>query len=125
MPTLTIAELRDLAARALANAGASETMATATAAALVDAEAQGLSSHGLARVAQYATHLRNGRADGDAAKLYAEEAAQSAPSLSWAGQAVLQLRSAAGDWAGALEMLERNRTAMEKPAGPARTRASR
>ncbi len=55
------------------------------------------------------------RADGDAAKLYAEEAAQSAPSLSWAGQAVLQLRSAAGDWAGALEMLERNRTAMEKP----------
>ena len=37
-----------------------------TAAALVDAEAQGLSSHGVARVAQYATHLRNGRADGDA-----------------------------------------------------------
>ena len=35
-----------------------------TAAALVDAEAQGLSSHGIARVAQYATHLRNGRADG-------------------------------------------------------------
>ena len=54
------------------------------------------------------------RADGNAAKLYAEEAAQSAPSLSWAGQAVLQLRSAAGDWAGALEMLERNRTAMDK-----------
>jgi HemY protein len=49
------------------------------------------------------------RADGNAAKLYAEEAAQSAPSLPWAGQAVLQLRSAAGDWAGALEMLERNR----------------
>jgi (2R)-3-sulfolactate dehydrogenase (NADP+) len=66
MPTLTIAELRDLAARALAKAGASEAMATTTAAALVDAEAQGLSSHGLARVAQYATHLRNGRADGDA-----------------------------------------------------------
>jgi (2R)-3-sulfolactate dehydrogenase (NADP+) len=66
MPTLTIAELRDLAARALANAGASEAMATTTAAALVDAEAQGLSSHGLARVPQYATHLRNGRADGHA-----------------------------------------------------------
>ena len=73
MPTLTIAELRDLAARALANAGASETMATATAAALVDAEAQGLSSHGLARVAQYATHLRNGRADGDAAATVVHE----------------------------------------------------
>ena len=66
MPTLTIAELRDLATRALAKAGASRVMATTTAVALVDAEAQGLSSHGLARVAQYATHLRNGRADGDA-----------------------------------------------------------
>jgi (2R)-3-sulfolactate dehydrogenase (NADP+) len=66
MPTLTIAEARDLAARALANAGASEAMAATAAAALVAAEAQGLSSHGLARVAQYATHLRNGRADGNA-----------------------------------------------------------
>src|SRR6185312_8118157 len=66
MPTLTLAESRDLAARALTNAGASAEMATTTAAALVDAEAQGLSSHGLARVAQYATHLRNGRADGGA-----------------------------------------------------------
>jgi len=66
MPTLTLAESRDLAARALTNAGASAEMATTTAAALVDAEAQGLSSHGLARVAQYATHLRNGRADGSA-----------------------------------------------------------
>jgi (2R)-3-sulfolactate dehydrogenase (NADP+) len=30
------------------------------------AEAQGLGSHGLSRVAQYATHLRNGRVDGSA-----------------------------------------------------------
>jgi (2R)-3-sulfolactate dehydrogenase (NADP+) len=30
------------------------------------AEAQGLGSHGLSRVAQYATHLRNGRVDKDA-----------------------------------------------------------
>jgi (2R)-3-sulfolactate dehydrogenase (NADP+) len=66
MPTLTLAESRDLAARALTIAGASAEMATTTAAALVAAEAQGLSSHGLARVAQYATHLRNGRADGRA-----------------------------------------------------------
>jgi (2R)-3-sulfolactate dehydrogenase (NADP+) len=73
MPTLTIAELRELAARALAKAGASEAMATTTAAALVDAEAQGLSSHGLARVAQYATHLRNGRADGAATAAVANE----------------------------------------------------
>jgi (2R)-3-sulfolactate dehydrogenase (NADP+) len=41
-------------------------MATSTARALVLAEAQGLGSHGLSRVAQYATHLRNGRADGQA-----------------------------------------------------------
>ena len=30
------------------------------------AEAQGLGSHGLSRVGQYATHLRNGRVDGKA-----------------------------------------------------------
>jgi len=41
-------------------------MAEATARALIYAEAQGLSSHGLSRVAQYAAHLRNGRADGAA-----------------------------------------------------------
>ena len=64
------------------------------------------------------------RADGNAAKLYAEEAAQSAPSLPWAGQAVLQLRSAAGDWAGALEMLERNKkTAAADKADYKRKRA--
>jgi len=66
MTTIALAELRELVVRALQRAGASETMAAATAAALVDAEAQGLSSHGIARVAQYATHLRNGRADGRA-----------------------------------------------------------
>jgi (2R)-3-sulfolactate dehydrogenase (NADP+) len=32
----------------------------------VRAEAQGLASHGLSRVPQYASHLRNGRADGSA-----------------------------------------------------------
>jgi (2R)-3-sulfolactate dehydrogenase (NADP+) len=33
---------------------------------LVDAEARGMASHGLARVAQYAGHLRSGRVDGKA-----------------------------------------------------------
>ena len=66
MPTYSIEALADLAMAALARAGANPAMAAATAAALVDAEAQGLSSHGLSRVAQYATHLRNGRADGNA-----------------------------------------------------------
>lgn len=66
MPTFTLDELKVLAVRALSRAGASAAMAEATAQALVDAESQGLSSHGLSRIAQYATHLRNGRADGDA-----------------------------------------------------------
>lgn len=50
----------------LREAGANEAMALSTAKALVLAQAQGISSHGLSRVAQYATHLRNGRADGQA-----------------------------------------------------------
>ena len=41
-------------------AGANAAMAEATADALIDAEAQGLPSHGLSRITQYATHLRNG-----------------------------------------------------------------
>ena len=45
--TCTLAALRDLAARALARAGASAAMAAATARALVDADAQGLASHGV------------------------------------------------------------------------------
>src|SRR5690242_7582112 len=73
MPTLTYSELRDLASRALAKAGASASTAEITARALADAEAQGLSSHGLSRVAQYATHLRNGRADGRAVAVIARE----------------------------------------------------
>jgi (2R)-3-sulfolactate dehydrogenase (NADP+) len=66
MSHLSIEEACQLATRALRNAGASETMAASTARALVRAEAQGLASHGLVRVQQYATHLRNGRADGQA-----------------------------------------------------------
>ena len=66
MPKQTPEHLADLVTRALCRAGASSAMAEATARALVYAEAQGLSSHGLSRVAQYAAHLRNGRADGAA-----------------------------------------------------------
>jgi (2R)-3-sulfolactate dehydrogenase (NADP+) len=58
--------LEELARRALARAGASPDMAAATARALVYADARGLASHGVSRVPQYATHLRNGRADGTA-----------------------------------------------------------
>jgi len=62
----SIEELTQLAARALKRAGASKAMAQATAQALVAAEAEGLGGHGLSRVALYAQHLREGRADGKA-----------------------------------------------------------
>jgi (2R)-3-sulfolactate dehydrogenase (NADP+) len=66
VPNHSLQQLTDLVRRALGNAGASTAVAASTAHALVSAEAQGLSSHGLARVPQYALHLRNGRADGNA-----------------------------------------------------------
>ena len=44
-----------------------------------------------------------------AARLFAETAAQDAPGLAWAGQAVLEFRCAAGDWEGALAILEGHR----------------
>ena len=66
MATITLEALDDLASRALCRAGANPAMAAATARALVHADAQGLASHGVSRVPQYATHLANGRADGAA-----------------------------------------------------------
>lgn len=63
MPSLPINELTKLAARALAMAGASPSAALAAAHALVAADAQGLASHGVSRVPQYATFLKNGRTD--------------------------------------------------------------
>ena len=59
-------EIEALVAAQLQRAGASPAMATSTARALVLAESQGLASHGLSRVAQYSTHLKNGRVDGAA-----------------------------------------------------------
>ncbi len=66
MAQLGLQEATVLVAKSLALAGASEQMASSTAQALVRAEAQGMASHGLSRVPQYATHLRNGRANGRA-----------------------------------------------------------
>jgi (2R)-3-sulfolactate dehydrogenase (NADP+) len=63
---VSVEALHDLAAQALEAAGANPDMAAATARALVYADARGLASHGVARVAQYAAHLKNGRADGAA-----------------------------------------------------------
>ncbi len=48
------------------------------------------------------------RDDVQAAGLYAEEAARTAPGLGWAGQAVLEWKCGTGDWTGALEALDRN-----------------
>ena len=66
MTAASLQRLETLAQQALENAGASAEMAAATARALIAADAQGLASHGVARVSQYAAHLRNGRANGQA-----------------------------------------------------------
>ena len=63
---LPISEVQALVSAALQRAGANPAMAEATAHALVLAESQGLGSHGLSRVGQYSSHLRNGRANGAA-----------------------------------------------------------
>ena len=54
------------------------------------------------------------RDDAEAAHRYAEAAAAAAPSLPWAGQAVLEDRTASGDWAGALTALENMRGQLDK-----------
>ena len=66
MPQVSLEALHDLARRALLGAGADVDLAQATAAALVYADARGQAAHGVARIPQYAAHLRNGRADGRA-----------------------------------------------------------
>jgi HemY protein len=55
------------------------------------------------------------RNDADAARLAAEEAAKVRPAVAWAGQAVLDYRCAAADWAGALDALDHMKGALEKP----------
>ena len=71
MAHLSIDQATTLVKSALQKAGAGAAMAETTARALVLAEAQGLASHGLSRVTQYATHLRNGRVDGQAVAVVA------------------------------------------------------
>ena len=66
MTTIVLDALRDLAIHALARPAPMRRWRTATARALVYADAHGLASHGVSRVPQYTTHLTNGRADGAA-----------------------------------------------------------
>ena len=73
MTILTLGEAEELVFGALSRAGAGAAMARSAARALVLAEAQGLGSHGLSRVAQYAAHLRNGRVDGAAIPMIAAQ----------------------------------------------------
>ena len=54
------------------------------------------------------------RDDAQAARLAAEEAGKARPSPAWAGQAVLDYRCAAADWAGALAALDAMKSALEK-----------
>jgi HemY protein len=51
--------------------------------------------------------------DREAAKHYAEKAAELAPQLRWAGTAALELKTAAGDWDGAIRLLESQRKAKQ------------
>ena len=55
------------------------------------------------------------RNDPDAARLAAEEAAKVGPAVAWAGQAVLDYRCAAADWAGALDALDHMKRTLDKP----------
>lgn len=66
MAIVSLQRLESIVELALNNAGAGTLMASATARALVAADAQGLTSHGTARVTQYVAHLKNGRANGKA-----------------------------------------------------------
>ncbi len=75
-----------------------------TMAARADTKALGL--HGLFIEAQR-------RNDPGSARAYAEEAARIAPSLGWAGTAVLEARCRDGDWAGALDLLEQRRRMLD------------
>jgi HemY protein len=54
------------------------------------------------------------RNDLAAARLAAEEAAKAQPALAWAGEAVLDYRCAAADWAGALEALDKMKGGFSK-----------
>ena len=66
MAKIALAELHQLARDGLLKSGANAAMAEATAKALVSAEAQGLASHGMSRVPQYAGQLKINRAVGSA-----------------------------------------------------------
>ncbi len=84
--------LYDLACTALKKAGAHSKMAEAAARHLVQAEEQGLPTHGMSRVPFYCSMLRNGRADGTAHPVCLIDNADGLPYVSaeWAVAEVIQ-----------------------------------
>lgn len=64
--TLSLAEIEDLACRALVAAGTSEANARPLAVATAATEADGVASHGLAYIPIYAEHVQCGKVDGQA-----------------------------------------------------------
>jgi (2R)-3-sulfolactate dehydrogenase (NADP+) len=64
MPTLTIAQAKDLAARTLMRCRTSMDNAASVARALVACEADGLKGHGLSRLPSYAAQAKVGKVDG-------------------------------------------------------------
>jgi HemY protein len=71
------------------------------------ADTKALGLHGLFIEASRRNDLASARA-------FAEEAARTAPTLGWAARAVLEFRCATGDWAGALALLDGNRSTLDK-----------
>lgn len=66
MTTLSLGDAEDLALKVLMGAGVTRAAASAVARALVAAEADGLSSHGLSRIPAYADQAKAGKVDGKA-----------------------------------------------------------
>ena len=64
--TLSLAEIEDLAFRALVAAGTSEANARPLAVATAATEADGVASHGLAYIPIYCEHVQCGKVDGTA-----------------------------------------------------------
>jgi HemY protein len=104
-PGEPLALLLSAQAAQLAGDRAGAERAFQTMAARPDTKALGL--HGLFIEAQRSNNAARARA-------YAEEAARIAPSLGWAGTAVLEARCRDADWAGALDLLEQQRRMLDK-----------
>lgn len=67
MPNVSLAEAEGLATEALVRCGTASASAASVARALVGAEADGLTGHGLSRIASYGAQVRSGKVVGDAA----------------------------------------------------------